>query len=287
MNKYKLTNIFLPTVILICVFIIGCGGDETGTNNLKQAGLEALESGRFMKAVEIFRSALKEKPSDRDFLYYLGISYKRLDMFDSAVVYFQRARVLYKRDREINQELVELCPLFGDYQCAIDAVAVLVATGDNEKMYWALLADLYYRNKEKQMAVNYYKLVLNENPEQKNTYILLSGTLTEIGKFQESNDFLELYLEKFSPAPEIYANMAMNYLSLEQFDKAEEYFRASLALQPENVPIWINLAHVLTIGDNKAKKSEALEIYRKYYEQTPKFYNLDSIITALEEELSQ
>lgn len=281
-----LTNL-LRTVLIACLLLIsGCGDGKKTDGDPKSAGLEALESGRYMKAVGIFKGALVDNPSDRDLLYNLGISYKKLDMFDSALVYLQRGRLFYIRDRGINKELADLCPIYGDFQCAIDAIAALIETGDNEKMYWARLAELYYRNKDKLMAVKYYKLLLHEFPDRKNYYIYLSGSLSELFRYEESNNFLNQCLDKFGPAPEVYANLGTNFLSLKQFDKAEQAYRGSLALNPENVPIWINLAHMLTIGDDRVRKTEALEIYKKYINQTPKFYNLDSIIPALEAELS-
>ena len=58
-----------------------------------------------------------------------------------------------------------------------------------------------------------------------------------------------------------------------------------MSLNSENVPTWINLANVLTTMNDRNKKLEALEIYKTYKDQTPAFYNLDSVITALQTQL--
>jgi tetratricopeptide (TPR) repeat protein len=274
----------LLAVSIILILASGCGESEK-KSDLKTDGMKALESSDFLKAINYFRDALQDNPSDRDLLYYLGLSYKRYDMFDSAYAYFKRAHILYVRDREINQELLDLCPMYGDFDGAINAIAVLITTGDNEKMYYSQLAEFYLQKGENSMAIKYYKLLIDENPDDKRWYLRVAGLLTEEQKFDQSIGFLNQLNERFGPSAEAYANLAINYISTKQLDKAEDAFRTSLSLDPENIPVWINLANLLTERDNREKKAEALEIYKKYYSQTPKFYNLDSLIPALEEEL--
>ena len=60
---------------------------------------------------------------------------------------------------------------------------------------------------------------------------------------------------------------------------------SSLELNHDNVPTWINLANVLTAQKSRDKKLEALQIYKTYKDQTPAFYNLDSVIAGLQTEL--
>ncbi len=240
-----------------------------------------------MQAINICREGLKSKPSDRDFLYYLGVSYAKLDLYDSAMIYIRRAKVLYPRDREINKQLVQLCPMFQDFDCALRAIAVLIMTGDNEKMYWPQLAEYNYRVENLIIAVKYYKLALADNPDIPNYYLYLSITLGQLGKLEEAIDYLNRSIDRFGPTEESYANMGTLYINLRQLDKAEENFRSSLALNPDNISIWINLANILTMSGDREKKLEGLEIYKKYRAQTPEMYNLDSLIPALETELGQ
>lgn len=269
------------------MMLAGCGGQSDDVDSLKKAGELALESGDFNKAINIFKDALTKKPSDRDLLYNLAISFKRFDMPDSALTYFKRARILYPRDRAVNMELIELCPVFGDYEGAINAIAMLVVTGDNEKIYWARLAEFYYQNKDLPMAARYYKLILDDNPENRTYYLYLSNTLSQLGRLTESNEVMNRSIERFGPSAEAYANIAVNYINLKMLDKAEEYFQKSLAVNPENIPVWINLANVLSEQGGRSKKEEALEIYKRFESQTPEVYRLDSLIPALEAELGQ
>jgi len=281
----QLTGLLL--IIGALIIFAGCSGEKGNVEEFKRNGDIAFRAGDINRAINLFREGLEIKPSDRDLLFNTGICFKRLDMLDSALVYFRRAKVLYRHDRQVNQELVHLCPIFGDYDCGINAIATLVALGDNEKIYWSRLAELYYRKGEMAMAAKYYKLMIADNPDNQQTYLLLATTLAQMGKTDESNAFLQAAIDRFGPSQEAYTNMAVNYITKKDMKKAEEYFRKSLALKPDNVPVWINLANVLSSTDSRAKKLEALEIYKKYREQTPAIYNLDSLIPALEQETKQ
>jgi len=278
----------LPTVAFLIILLLSACGDKSSDDigGLKRRGLTALEEQRFNDALNSFRAALRQQPSDRDLLYYAGLSFRKMDMPDSAVSYFGRARVLFPRDREINRQLLELCPMLDNYNCALQAIATLISTGDNERMYWPQLADLNYLNGEMSLAVRYYRLLLADDNTHIKYYMNLWQALMELGKPLEAVKVLEEALDRFGPSISLLGNLAVNYIRLNNFYKAENYLRQGLEIAPNSVPAWINLAHVLTEFDDRDKKEEALEIYKKYREAAPPMYNLDSIITALEEELS-
>lgn len=286
--KYTTAKCITAAILFAGLFLtFGCGDKTADAGKLTMEGHRALENGELNQAVNLFKKALLEKPSDRDLLYYLGVSFKRLDLPDSAYSYFRRAKILYVHDREINREIIDMAPMYGDYDDAINAIAVMVLIGDNEKMYWPRLAELHYRNQDMYMAAKYCRLIIADDPESKDYYLYLSRSLSQLGKIGESNDVLFDALDKFGPSSEAYANIAVNYISMNNAPKAEEFFRKSLAVNPSSVPTWINLANVLTEQNDRTKKEEALGIYRQYYEQTPPAYKLDSIIPALETELGR
>jgi tetratricopeptide (TPR) repeat protein len=290
MEIMKTKSLILLPIFLIAIglfFVFGCGQGKDDITDLTEKGRTALDEGEFIKAVNIFREALNQKPSDRDLLFLMGTAYKKLDMFDSALVYFNRGKILYDNDREFNEELVELCPMFGDFGGAINAIAKLVLLGDNEQMYWYRLAELYYYDRQLTMAVKYYQLLIDENPQRASIYLKLAHTLSELKKYDEAIKVLHQCLDSIGPTPEAWANLGLNHMSLNQLDDAEAAFRSSLALDSDNTLIWINLANLLSSRNSKENKKEALSIYRRYQEQVPPAYKVDSLIAALEAELGE
>jgi len=279
-------SFFIISILLISFVFCSCGKKADDLDTLKQEGTKALADGNFNKAINLFRDALRLRPSDRDILYNLALSYKKFDVPDSALVYFRRARLLYPRDREINKELIELCIAAKEYECALNAVAIMIATGDNEKLYWPMLAELHYRNKDMYMAAKYYRLILADDPDNSSAYLYLATTLSETSNYAESNQIIEKLIARFGPSADAFANMAANFANMNQLDKAEEFLRKSLAINPDYIPAWINLANLLAADSNVARKKEALDILKRFQSQIPAVYKPDSVISALEAELS-
>jgi len=276
---------FLIALIILVMYVGGCGDDTKTTETIFKDGREAMNDGDFVKAINIFRDGLTTDPSNRDFLLQTGIAFKKLDIFDSSIVYFRRGNILYGSDRDFNKNLVDLCPLFGDYSGAITAIATLVRLGDNERMYWYQLAELYYLNRELTMAIKYYKLLIDENPERASIYMKLANSYSELEKYRDAVSVLNNLIKNLGPTTEVYANLGLNYVALKDNQKAEDAFRNSLAIKSGNVPVWINLANILSSSTDRYKRIEALEIFREYRNQVPLAYRLDSIIPALEQEL--
>jgi tetratricopeptide (TPR) repeat protein len=111
--------------------------------------------------------------------------------------------------------------------------------------------------------------------------------MAQLGQFKDANQILQKAIDKFGASPESYANMAINFLSLKDIVKGEDFFRKSLEIGPSNIPIWINLANVLSEQRDIVKKREALAIYKKYQKQTPQAFGVDSLIDVLEKEIGR
>jgi len=285
MRKVTIFIAGLSLLLVLAAGLTGCGKKAETLEQMRVDGKKALDAGEFNRAVNIYKQALKEKPSDRDLLYYLGLSFKRLDMIDSALVYLRRAKLLNPRDREINKELIELCPAVGDFEGAIKAIAVMISTGDNEQMYWPALAELYFLVDDSYMAAKYNALLIAADSDLAPAYMKLATSYSKMGRYGQSNEVMFRALDRFGPLAETCGNIGINYVGLQQFEEAEVYFRLSLEIDPEHAPTALNLAHALGEQDDRAKKEEALRIYRQYASQAPPAYNVDSIISVLEGQL--
>jgi len=270
--------------VLIVLSVLGCGSRKD-ISVLKQEGRAALDQDKSETAINIFREAYGIAPSDRDVIVGLAEAYKKALLVDSAYFYYRKAKVLYQDDREVNRQLIQIAPAFKDYDVAFKAIASMINTGDNEKLYWPQLAELYYMDKQYHKAAGYFQQLIADDSSNAYYYLSLAGVLSIGQKPDESNKVLLKAMERFGPRPEFCTNIAVNYANQSDFKNAEKYFRQSLSLNSDNIPTWINLANVLTAMNNRDKKLEALEIYKAYKDQTPAFYNLDSVIAGLQTEL--
>jgi len=276
---------FLAVAIFAGFLSMSCGSDRDFAAK-QEAGQKAFEEGDYNKAVNLFREAYLIQPSNRDVLYELGRTFKKLSLYDSALAYFKRGKLLYSNDRPINKEILDLSIGANDTKGALGAIASLIASGDNEKMYWPLMAELNYRENNLSLAAHYYQLLIKDNPRQANYFLMLSRVLAQMGDFEQSNGVLNLAIEAFGPSPEFYNNLAINYMKMKDLARTEEYMRMSLKLDTTSAPMWINLANILSDEGSRAKKQEALKIYKKYQKDAPPGFKIDSLIQALESELN-
>ena len=92
MKQYHLIPVL--GILLLGVF---CGGPESVEEHRK-AGQKAFLNEEYKAARDHFLAALEKAPSDKQLLYFAGLSYKRDYMMDSALVFLQRAALHHPDD---------------------------------------------------------------------------------------------------------------------------------------------------------------------------------------------
>ncbi|MFC4768353.1 tetratricopeptide repeat protein [Effusibacillus consociatus] len=85
-----------------------------------------------------------------------------------------------------------------------------------------------------QNALKYFRKAMEYEPDNPVNHCNLAGVLSELGKFEESNEILENVLESIDPQMyECYFYMANNWANMGFYDKAEEYAARYLDLEPQ------------------------------------------------------
>jgi tetratricopeptide (TPR) repeat protein len=283
MKNYVYT-IFL--ILAVIVLTLSCGETEN-FDALAKDGMAAYQQADYNEAIFKFGKGLHLRPSDRDMLFNIGLAFFKLNLLDSSLVYLHRANILYPVDYAINKELFRLCTLTEDYECALSAVQMMIANGDNDEMFWIPLADLNFFTGNYKLAKKYYQLLINDNPREGRYYWNLSECFSRQNKSHEAIRVLKEAVALLGSNPSAFTQIAANYVVLKEYAQAENYFRQAIKVEPKNVSLWVNLAHSLNEQKNREKKEEALAIYKLYYIDTPEIFRLDSLIKTLEKELGQ
>lgn len=95
------------------------------------------------------------------------------------------------------------------------------------------------------------------------------------GKTKKANEYIEKYksIQKENSQPEatIASNLARIYSEAGNLDKAEEYYREALTLEPEKPGRFNSLAYFLI--DNERDIDEGMELINKALENQPDNYN--------------
>ena len=83
-------------------------------------------------------------------------------------------------------------------------------------------------------ALKYFRIAAEKEPDNPINLCNLAGILSEMGRFEESNEVLESVLNEVDPQLyECYFYMANNAANMEDFDLAEEYLLRYLEEDPE------------------------------------------------------
>jgi len=274
-------------LLLLVLVLTGCSPEPESFEELVAAGKKAFIDEQYSAARDHLGRAVTILPSDHDALYFLGLSYTRDYLLDSAYFFLGRVDVLYPNEREINLELLYLAQALKDDEAAIQAIKVLIATGDPQSKYYEKLAALHDRVGNFYNAYYYARLLLESNPEKSDIYLVVATAAANIDSLHISIRILDSALVKFGPLQELRANRATFLIAANDVAEAERELRALHAEDTTSIPFRINLANVLATQDERQKKLEALGMYQELLPLELIDFNIDSLITDLEAELKQ
>lgn len=273
-------------LLILGIFSFGCSSNPKSFEQLLEAGKKAFINEEYSAARDYLGKAVAKRPSHHDVLYFLGLSYARDYLLDSAYFYIKRTDVLYPDDHETNMELFKLARTLKKDKVTIKAIKVLVRTGDPEEDYYEILAKLYERGNHSYNAYKYARLLLEKEPENRNWYLGAATAAANLDSIHISIRILDSAIEKFGPLPEFRMNKALFLSSVEKYSEAERIFRELYAEDTTLVSCRINLANTLASQKNREKKQEGYQMYKSLKQYGLKEFNLDSLMTALEEELN-
>jgi len=280
--KDKKMRKFIILTSLIAV-MIGCGGTDS-VEKLKSEGLKAFTDGDYVKARKILLQVIEKNPSDKDLLFFTGMSYKREYLYDSALFYLKRADILYPKDREINKEIYEVSMMVNEWEYAIRAIMVLVDTGDKLEDYYYQLADLYARTDYPLNVFFYLRKAYSKGMDSPERFLQFANAAAIVDSMDLAFQLLDSAITRFGESNQFLTAKAKFYSYKENYQPAEEILRSLLARDTTSAEFKFNLANVLGVQDSKKKKKEALELYKAAKPFIQKF-NVDSIISVIEQEI--
>ncbi len=280
----------MKNFLLLAFFVVilaGCGKEPQTFEELKAAGQSAFLDEDYAGAREYLTRAVALQSSDRSVLFFLGLSYQRDYIFDSALFYLKRVDILYPDDREVNLELYKICLAMEDWRNAIRSIGVLVKTGDKAEDYYAQLAELNLKLENLPNAYYFSRETLKLFPDNPNYYLQLANVAAELDSMDIALATIDSALARFGERDELRLNKGLYLVAKNRAGDAERIFRDLAAKDTSFVPYRINLANALSSQKSTAKKAEALELYRQLQTLVGgEQFLIDSMIGVLENELA-
>ncbi|UCG61453.1 MAG: hypothetical protein JSV52_14220 [Candidatus Zixiibacteriota bacterium] len=272
--------LLIPLIILVT----GCSGPST-LAEYEEAGKKAYEDEDYARARDYLGKAASMKSSDRDVLYYLGMSYQREFFLDSALFYLKRADLLHPNDREINETLYPIAAQLNEWDFAIKAIMVLVLTGDPIENYRERLADLNVKMGNNIVAFIHARELLKMDPDNPERYYQLAILAYNIDSLHVSENTVDTALAKFGPLPQFLSAKGMLLTDKGEFAQAEKILRPLYEEDPSIINKY-KLANALIGQDDRAKKQEAYQLYMSLKDLVGPEFKIDSLLADLSGQLA-
>ncbi len=276
----------LATTSLLIILLAGCGKEPSTIAELSEAGEKAFVNQEYAKAREYLSKAVAQKPSDQHLLYLLGISYERDCLYDSAFQYLKRADLLFPEDRETNLALYKVAKTIEEWKSAIEAVHVLIETGDPLEQYYGELGYLNMKVENYRVAYYFYRKLLEKDPGNPNNYLQVANLAADNDSLGVALAVIDSALQRFGSNDQFLLNKTVYLTALQRFAEAETILRSMLDRDTSSLSIKLNLAHTLASQNSREKKKEAYQLYLQLQPVAGDEFRLDSLIDLLREELN-
>jgi tetratricopeptide (TPR) repeat protein len=237
------------------------------------AGLSAEEIAKLEKDLEVAKVAGAEKLAQfADGLYLKASDASHSGNVASAVIYFEKLVLIKPEDEFIKRKYVVELIKIGEIEQAIEVVSEVYQisrkTDDTAGLLYAgLLSAL---NKHEQ-AISTYKDIMKDHPKSEDACLYLCKTQIDLKNIVEAKKEVDLCQKKFSKNPVFPYYKGKIALKENQENKAMEYFRQSLKIDPDYYQASIGIGLVY---ENQEKFDKAEAIYRDYLSLDPNNFTI-------------
>ncbi len=265
---------------------VACQNGPDTLAEYEKAGREAYLEEDYAVARDYLSKAVMLKSSDRDVLYFMGMSYQREYILDSALFYLKRADLLHPEDREINQAIYPIAAELKEWETAARAVNVLIGTGDSLEHYRLKLADLNVKMGNFIVAYIHMRKLLESSPDDPDRYYQMAVIAHQIDSLDVALAVINQAIDRFGEQERFLQTKGVLYTALGEYDKAEWIIRRLLASDPNSLTYKVTLANALVMQKSRDKKLEARELYKQVQGKVSPALKVDSILTSLQQELN-
>jgi len=120
--------------------------------------------GKFLQAIECFKTAIELDPEDVMAIYNAGLAYRRLDNREKALRYFIRAFELDPKNPDISYQTGELYQEKGDEEKALEFLNKALAIAPQNGKIFRSIGDCYLLKQMIPEAIDAYKNAVKKDP---------------------------------------------------------------------------------------------------------------------------
>jgi tetratricopeptide (TPR) repeat protein len=207
--------------------------DSTDLESYQQMGIVQYEKGDTTEALKTFAEIKQRFPNDWRAYYRLGIFYLSRNQVGMAFNEFKR--------------IIDLSP---------------------EVPYgWLYTGISLVHLDSLQLSQKYLLRALDLDPDNPDGNYYMGTILTQFNRPREAVPYLRTALNKNPGRVDVMSSLANAYDSLQEYERSDSLYRASLKLDPENSTILNNYAY--SLSQREMRLEEALEMAERALESEP------------------
>ncbi len=191
------------------------------------------EVKHYPKAIEQYLIAEKALPKDMDIPYKLGLSYRKLNKFYEAMVYYIKAMELDPNNGSKIYEAANSCYDANNYKKAVELYPLAEEKGYfKTKAFYDNWAMAYEELRDFDNAILCYEKAKQFSPYDKDINLSLANAYMKKGEFGKSREIIDELLKINPKDAEAIYTKGMSYYKAGNTGKASIYFNQAFDIDP-------------------------------------------------------
>ena len=254
-----------------------------------EEGVAAHKSGDLEKAEKLYRSILKESPSNAEVNYNLGLIEYYRSNYKGASNFFRNALDVNETIESFWLSYIKALVNNNDLRAAKTAIEEVEGKGflSNKSVpfdiYFYLATALQIEGRFEEAEVSYKKAILL-NPNLDQAHNNLGITLQELGRFEEAKDSYKQAIKLKTDNYKAHSNLGIVLHELGNLEDAEACQRLAIQLKSDYFEAHNNLGIVLyklgRLNESQVSYKVAIKLHPKFAEA---YCNLGAVLKELGE----
>ena len=197
---------------------------------LFQQGQQRLNRGNLFGAIDLFKEALSYNPNYAQPLFGLGRAYFKLEEYEQALEYVQRARLLDRTNASITALAGRIYTGLGQYD---EAERIFQSILDREPYNLEAqfgLAELHAAMGNVENAIAGYQNALASDPYNRRGLLSVALLYAAQNNLSEAAELIQTAVDSYPEDPRVHSIAAEYYFKSNDFGKAEQHARQALQL---------------------------------------------------------
>lgn len=203
-------------------------------NNLYNLSLAYKDKGNIKKSLKYALLAEKYNNSDESVLGLLYSIFDDLKNYQQAILYLKKLILINPKNHLYHYNLGVLSAEIGQTENAINSYKTTISLNPKYVGAYANLACIY-EEKDLNKAFSFAQKAYEINKNEIKTILLNARILRKMYKNKASIDFLNSAVLNFSKEPDLYFELALNYMDKSDYKTALEYYEKAIEINPKEL----------------------------------------------------